>query len=159
MRVKHELTRSSRLTGTRKAAILLAILGEEIASSVYRNLPENDLQMVTKEIAEMGSITADVGQEILEEYSQLALTQDCLAQGGMEVATRLLVKAFGEDTAKNLLQQVVHLQEMSVGQLLAAKCRCAAVGEISRGGTSPDHRPGAGPRGWQTRFRPIDAPS
>lgn len=35
----------------------------------------------------------------------------------MEVATRLLVKAFGEDTAKNLLQQVVHLQEMSVGQL------------------------------------------
>lgn len=53
----------SRLTGTRKAAILLAILGEEIASSVYRNLPENDLQMVTKEIAEMGSITATSGKK------------------------------------------------------------------------------------------------
>jgi len=107
----------SRLTGTRKAAILLAVLGEEIASTIYRNLPDKDVQLVTKEIAEMGRVPAEVGQEILEEYSQLALTQDCLAQGGIEFATRLLVKAFGDDNARNLLQKVVRLQEASAGQL------------------------------------------
>jgi len=54
---------------------------------------------------------------VLEEYSQLAMTQDYLAAGGIEFATRLLVKAFGQETANNLLQRVVRLQELSAGQL------------------------------------------
>jgi flagellar motor switch protein FliG len=108
---------ASRMTGTRKAAILLAIMGEEIASIVYRNLSPRDVELVTKEIADMGRVPSDIGQEVLEEYSRLALTQDCLAQGGIDFATRLLVKAFGEDNAKGLLQRVVRLQEMSAGQL------------------------------------------
>ena len=39
------------------------------------------------------------------------------AAGGPKFATRLLVKAFGEDTAENVLQKMVRLQELSVGQL------------------------------------------
>ena len=45
----------SRLTlnGMRKAAILLVLLGEEVASQIYRNLPEHDLEQLTQEIAEL----------------------------------------------------------------------------------------------------------
>jgi flagellar motor switch protein FliG len=108
---------ASRLTGTRKTAILLAVMGEEVASAIYRHLSERDVQLITKELAEMGRVPAEVGQEILEEYGQLALTQDCLAQGGIEFASRLLVKAFGDDSAKSLLQKVVRLQELSASKL------------------------------------------
>ena len=65
----------------------------------------------------MGRVPLEMAHEILEEYSQLALTQDCLAQGGVDFATRLLVKAFGEENAKSLLQKVARLQEMGAGQL------------------------------------------
>jgi flagellar motor switch protein FliG len=108
---------ASRLTGSRKTAILLAILGEEVASAVFRHLSERDVQVITKELAEMGRVPPEVGQEILEEYSQLVLTQDSLAQGGIDFATRLLVKAFGEEDAKGLLQKVIRLQELSAGKL------------------------------------------
>jgi flagellar motor switch protein FliG len=108
---------ASRLTGSRKTAILLAVLGEEVASAIFRHLSERDVQVVTKELAEMGRVPAEVAQEILEEYSQLVLTQDCLAQGGIEFATRLLVKAFGDEDAKSLLQKVIRLQELSAGKL------------------------------------------
>lgn len=107
----------SRMNGIRKAAILLAVMGEEAASAVFRHLSEKEVQIVTKELAELGRIPSEVAGGVLEEYSQLALTQDYLAAGGIEFATRLLVKAFGQDTANNLLQKVVRLQELSAGQL------------------------------------------
>ena len=107
----------SPLNGSRKAAILIAIMGEEAASAVFRHLPDKDVQAVTREIAEMGRISPEVAQEILEEYTRLAMTQDYVAQGGLEFAKRLLVKAFGDNSAKDLLQKVSRLQELSAGQL------------------------------------------
>jgi flagellar motor switch protein FliG len=108
---------AARMKGVRKAAILMAVMGEEAASSIYRNLSEGEVELVTKEISELGRVPAEIAYGVLEEYSQLALTQDYLAAGGLEFATRLLVKAFGSDTANNLLQKVVRLQELSAGQL------------------------------------------
>jgi flagellar motor switch protein FliG len=107
----------TRMNGVRKAAILMAVMGEEAASAIYRTLSENEVEVVTKELAELGRVPAEVAHLVLEEYSQLALTQGYLATGGIEFATRLLVKAFGTDIANNLLQKVVRLQELSVGQL------------------------------------------
>ena len=34
--------------GMRKAAILLVLLGEEVASQIYRNLPEHELEQLTR---------------------------------------------------------------------------------------------------------------
>jgi flagellar motor switch protein FliG len=105
------------LNGPRKAAILIAIMGEEAASAVFRHLPDKDVQTVTRELSEMGRVSPEVAQEILEEYARLAMTQDYVAQGGLEFAKRLLVKAFGDTNAKDLLQKVSRLQELSAGQL------------------------------------------
>jgi len=107
----------SPMNGPRKAAILIAIMGEEAASAIFRHLPDKDVQTVTREIAEMGRIAPEVALEILEEYGRLAMTQDYVAQGGLEFAKRLLVKAFGDSSAKDLLQKVSRLQELSAGQL------------------------------------------
>jgi flagellar motor switch protein FliG len=107
----------SRMNGVRKAAILMAVMGEDAASTICRTLSEKEVEVVTKELAELGKIPAAVAHAVLEEYSQLAVTQGYLATGGVEFATRLLVKSFGADTANNLLQRVVRLQELSVGQL------------------------------------------
>jgi flagellar motor switch protein FliG len=107
----------SRVSGVRKAAILIAMLGEEAAAAVYKSLPENDVQLVTRELTEMGSVPADVAFGVLEEYGEIAGSASQAASGGVEFATRLLVKAFGKDAANNLLQKAVRLQELSAGQL------------------------------------------
>ena len=46
---------------------------------------------------------------MLEEYHRLAITQDYLAQGGTDYAQKLLVKAFGEDGARQLMEQVTQV--------------------------------------------------
>jgi flagellar motor switch protein FliG len=103
--------------GLQKAAILMVLLGEEAASNIYRNLSEADVQRLTQRIAELERVKPDAALSVLEEYHQLILTQSYLAEGGPEYAQKLLVKAFGEAGAKQLLDQVSKAMEMSVVQL------------------------------------------
>ena len=61
----------------------------------------------------------EVVHGVLEEYSQLALTQGCSDRRRARNCSCLLVKAFGKDTANNLLQKVVRLQQLSSAQLVS----------------------------------------
>lgn len=108
---------ASQMSGVRKAAVLLVLLGEEAASSVYKNLSDLEIQRVTQEIAELDYVGSDTALRVLDEYQQLTLTQEYLAQGGKDYAAKLLVKAFGEEGARKLLDQVSLAQEMSASKL------------------------------------------
>jgi flagellar motor switch protein FliG len=101
----------ANLTGVRKAAILLVLLGDEAASLVYRNLPQEEVQMLTEEISALEYISPQIAGQVLQEYHRLSITQEYLAQGGSEFAKQLLVKAFGEEGAKHLLEEVTMFQE------------------------------------------------
>jgi len=102
---------AQNLSGIRKAAILLVLLGDEADSLIYRNLPQEELQMLTEEISELEYISPETAAQILQEYYRLTVTEEYLAQGGADYAKTLLVKAFGEDGAKHLLEQVESYQE------------------------------------------------
>jgi len=113
------MTPSSRATysGIRKAAILLVLLGEEIASLIFSNLNESELQKVTQEISEVGTIAPAEATAILNEYYNLSVTQEYIAQGGTEYAERLLVKTLGPDGARRMLEAVNRAQELSHSKL------------------------------------------
>lgn len=112
MAVSHRSTE-----GLHKAAILLVLLGEEIASQIYRNLPEREIEGLTQEIAALDYIDPESALTVLEEYHRMAVTQEYLAQGGTDYARKLLVKAFGEEGAQQLLVQVTRAAEMSASKL------------------------------------------
>ena len=103
--------------GLRKAAILLVILGEDAASEIYRHLPPSQVEHVTQEIAGLSSVDAETALAVLEEFERLVMTGDYLVQGGKDYANKLLIKAFGEEGAKELLRQVSLTAEMSASKL------------------------------------------
>jgi len=105
------------LTGMRKAAILLVVLGDEAASAVYKNLPEEDLRSITQEITDLTYISPETAAAVLQEYHRLTITQEYLAQGGPAYASKLLMKTFGEAGAKSLLEQVSQAQEGAMRNL------------------------------------------
>jgi flagellar motor switch protein FliG len=106
-----------RLSGKRKAAILLVVLGDDVATNVFKTLPETELRIISQEIANLEYVSPDVAARVLREYHELSLTQDYLAQGGPDYATKLLVGAFGEIGAKSLIEEVSRAQELSVQNL------------------------------------------
>ena len=95
-----------QMSGTRKAAILISLLGDDSAAMILRNLPDHDLQRVTDEVASLPAVPFEVTLEVLEEFQQMLLAQDFLAVGGQDVAARLLNKAFGESGARSMVERL-----------------------------------------------------
>jgi flagellar motor switch protein FliG len=105
------------LAGVRKAAILLVILGEDAASQIYRHLPPAEVEQISQGIAGLTAVDAETALKVLEEFEHLVMAGDYLAQGGKDYANKLLIKAFGEEGARELLHQVSLTAEMSASQL------------------------------------------
>ncbi len=103
--------------GLQKAAILLVVLGEDAASQIYRHLPQEQVEKITQEIAGLQYVSPETALAVLEEFDRMVLTGEYLAQGGTEYANKLLVKAFGEEGARDLLRQVSLAAEMSASKL------------------------------------------
>lgn len=108
-------------SGARKAAILLSFLGEEEAAPILRNLSGEDIDRLTREVASLARVPVETTLQVLEEYHQLMLTSEFLSSGGRDVATRLLVKAFGENSAKTMVQRLSHPEENATIQFDALK--------------------------------------
>jgi len=103
--------------GPRKAAILMVILGEDAASQVYRHLPPAEVERITQEIANLGAVDAGTSHAVLQEFDRLFMAGEYLALGGKDYAQKLLVKAFGQDGAQELLRQVSLSAEMNASKL------------------------------------------
>jgi flagellar motor switch protein FliG len=96
----------SQVSGARKAAILLSFLGEDAAAPILRNLPEADLKKITREITILSRVPAHETMQVIEEYQKMMASQQFVAMGGQDVANRLLVKAFGENGAKSMVERL-----------------------------------------------------
>lgn len=99
------------LTGTRKAAILLSLLGEDAAAPLLRNLSDEDLERVSEEITNLGHVPFGATLQVLEEYHQMMTAQEFMAVGGQDVAVRLLVKALGETGAQSMVDRLTRPEE------------------------------------------------
>jgi flagellar motor switch protein FliG len=101
------------MSGARKAAILLTYIGEEPAATVFRSLSEEELQKVADEVANLGSVSADVSVEVFEEYRRVMSGETMLPGGGQQLARRLLVKALGEADADLIMQKLNKARELN----------------------------------------------
>ena len=104
------------VAGIRKAAILTVLLGDEASAGVFRYLQEDEVQEISREISRLGKIEPDVADIVLDEFHHMTMAQTLVARGGAEFAKRLLVKAFGGDASKKLLDRLnISLQNTLVG--------------------------------------------
>lgn len=99
------------LTGLQKAAILFITLGPEASSGIIKKLPENEIQRITYEIANITAVKPDVKKDILEEFVQINKAKDYLIEGGIDYARDLLSKALGSQRAKEILEKVTEATE------------------------------------------------
>src|SRR5580704_18064979 len=100
-------TRSEEsLTGLRKAAMLLILLGDKCSAEIIKQLSEDEVQLVSREIARLEAIPADNAEELLEEFYQMNLAHDFVVRGGLDYAKKMLQQAFGPEVAKKLFDRL-----------------------------------------------------
>ncbi len=93
-------------TGLQKAAILIIALGPELSAPVLQHLTEEELGLLTLEMVKVRKVSPEERDNVLQEFHQMCMAQDNLAQGGIEYAHDVLGRALGEQKAQELISRI-----------------------------------------------------
>ncbi|WP_295866417.1 flagellar motor switch protein FliG [uncultured Oscillibacter sp.] len=99
-------SRIAALTGPQKAAAVVVSLGADKASLLYKYMDPEDVETLTLEVARLGYLDSEMTEGVLTDFYEMCLTNKAITEGGLEYAKTVLEKAFGEQTAAQLLEKV-----------------------------------------------------
>jgi flagellar motor switch protein FliG len=100
------MAKTEDLNGLEKAAILLIALGPEKSSTIFKHLKEDEIEELTLEIANTRSISPAVKEKVLDEFYEVCLAQQYIAEGGIGYAKELLEKALGSEKAVDVISKL-----------------------------------------------------
>lgn len=89
--------------GVQKAAILLIALGPEKSSEIFKHLREEEIEQLTLEIANTRSVSPEAKEHVINEFYEICIAQQYIAEGGIGYAKDLLEKALGTDKAMEVI--------------------------------------------------------
>jgi flagellar motor switch protein FliG len=97
---------ATELTGREKAAILLITLGPEKSAQVFKHLKEEEIEMLTLEIANISAVMPETKEAVLDEFYQICLAQQYITEGGITYAKQILEKALGSEKAYDVISKL-----------------------------------------------------
>ena len=97
---------ADKLTGKEKAAILLIALGQDISKEVFKHLESEEIEELYLQIAKTTKVSSEMKDRVFEEFNELMLAQQYLAQGGITYARELLQSALGESKAVEIITKL-----------------------------------------------------
>ena len=87
--------------------MLLVALGPDSSGKILETLTQDEVEALTLEIARMGKVNSETREVIIEEFYNLCVAQDFIAEGGVEAAREALAAAFGDDRADAIVGRVL----------------------------------------------------
>jgi flagellar motor switch protein FliG len=107
--VKIESTKTkgkTTLTGPEKAAIFLALVGEELAGALAAELQEKELVMLRQGVHRMAQIAPEDIDEVFEDACRYLKKANIFAEGTSDYLQRVLNKAMGPEKAAAVLSRI-----------------------------------------------------
>lgn len=95
-----------KMTGRKKAAVLIMSLGPDISSKVFKHLSDEEIEQLTLEIANMNKVSPELKDEVMSEFHEMALAQDYISRGGIKYAREILEKALGAQKAAAIINRL-----------------------------------------------------
>ena len=99
------MSNTAEMSGIRKAAILLVQLGKDESAKLLSQLPEDEVEELSTEIARLGMVDSEDAGEILTEFHAMAKGRQG-AQGGLDLAKQMLIASLGEERAAEILERL-----------------------------------------------------
>lgn len=103
---------SLELTPRRKAAIVLTVLGPKNAGEVVKHFSDEQIETLSLEVARLEKITPEVRGAIVQEFHEMCMAQDFIAEGGVENARKVLEAAFGFERADTVIRKILSAMQV-----------------------------------------------
>ena len=104
--------RGEKLTGLRKAAVLLVSLGPDGAAEVLKHLPDLEIEQLSLEMARLRQVSPTVTQTVFQEVEDTLIAGDAFSEGGFGFAQEVLEKSLGRTRADEIMQRLSAVIEM-----------------------------------------------
>ena len=104
---------AARITGRKKAAVLLVALGKEGAAEVFKHLSNDMIEQLTVEMAKTSSVEPATSEYVLEEFIESTTARGYMAEGGLGYAREVLERAVGSQRAGDILSRLSAVIETS----------------------------------------------
>ena len=98
--------RTANAIGVRKAAVLLVSVDQEAAGRIMGSLDPDTLEAVTEQIANLGTVTREERDRVIDEFYRMNSAKENVRQGGVEYARRLLAKSLEGRDADDVVKSV-----------------------------------------------------
>ena len=95
-----------KYTPKEKAAILMITVGKDYAAKIYKYLTDEEIEQMTLSITSVRKVEPEVKEAVLQEFIQMVLAQKYISEGGIEYAREILEKAFGPESANELIMRL-----------------------------------------------------
>ena len=79
--------------------------GGQISAKIFKTMNDEEIEELTTEISRLPNVAADTTGDILEEFHQMALAQEYIAQGGLSYASEVLERALST-TRREILERL-----------------------------------------------------
>lgn len=99
-------TEKDPLSGAQKAAVLCMSLGTDVASRVMQMLSSEQVESVSREIANMPVADTKMVEGVLTEYRDVSRAVQSLSEGGLDRANEILEQSFGPQRARLILEKI-----------------------------------------------------
>ena len=100
------IKKDKKENGYNKAAKFLLLLKKEDTVKVLKHLKEEEIEEISKQIAEIRKIDRDEAEKILKEFGVIKKKGVYTGEGGHEAAKNMLKTAFGEEKGMKLFKKV-----------------------------------------------------
>ncbi|RKY72255.1 MAG: flagellar motor switch protein FliG [Candidatus Latescibacterota bacterium] len=97
---------AKQFSSSRKAAIVLVALGRDVASEVLKHLDEDEIETLTREIANLRDVSPEDKEEVLTEFFNDLTAGELYAHGGFDYAREVLTQAMGGSRAEDILHRL-----------------------------------------------------
>jgi flagellar motor switch protein FliG len=97
---------TEKMTGLRKAAVLLVQIGRERSAKVLAQLRDTEVEELSSEIVRLGTVDQNTADLVLAEFQQLAALSGRTSHGGLDFARQMLEASLGADRADEILSRL-----------------------------------------------------
>jgi len=98
--------KAKKLTGLQKVAILMVALGSDVAADILKELSEQEVQAISKEISQLNKISAEDKDKVLKDFEELFNKKQFITMGGADAAKAILARAFGDSKAQEIVSGI-----------------------------------------------------
>jgi flagellar motor switch protein FliG len=110
---------SSYMTGVRKAALFLMVMGEDFTAQVFKHLSDREIKLLGETMALVKKVDPKTVSSVMDEFSK-AMGEDGIGISGKDFLQKAVPKAFDSKKADDILGDLLSKNEEKTFEKLSA---------------------------------------